>query len=292
MSLRWKFLGFSGLFLVAFLFLPPFVFALEIPKRPEGYVSDSAGMISPSKRAGLEARLRLFEQETTNQLVVATFPSLEGESLEDFSIRLAEAWKIGQKDKDNGVILLLFKADRAVRIEVGYGLEGVLPDATCKLIIENEIVPRFREGKFDQGVERAVEAVIAATKEEYRRASSSPPENYFGYAMLTGIFLGALLPLFLLWTLFVLGIFFVVWTSIQGPLASLSYGLVLGIMPLPFYYLFGRHTGGHLVLSRRGSYSRGGIFGGGGGFGGGGFGGGGFSGGGGRFGGGGASGRW
>lgn len=247
-------------------------------------------MLSPSKRAELEETLRRFEEETTNQIVVVTFPSLEGEVLEDFSIRLAEQWKIGQKGKDNGVILLIFKEDRKVRIEVGYGLEGALPDATAKLIIENEIVPRFREGKFDEGVEKAVQAIIGATKGEYRGTSSLPAQHYFGHAMLAGMFLGALLPLFFLWSFFVLGIFFVIWTLIHGSLAGLFYALALGIIPLPFYYLFGRHLGGHSVLSRRGYYSRSGIFGGGG-LGGGGFGGG-FGGGGGSFGGGGASGRW
>lgn len=274
-----------------FSFSTPPSFALEIPARPEGYVSDDAAMISPTERARLEARLHQFENETSNQIVVVTFPTLEGEVLEDFSIRLAEAWKIGQKDKDNGVILLLFKNDRKVRIEVGYGLESVLPDATCKLIIEEKIVPRFREGKFDEGVERAVEAIMAATKGEYHGEPFLPAKDNFGLALLTGIFLGSLLPLLLLWVLFFFGILFAGGSLIGGSLSGLFYALILGVMPLTFYYLFGRHTGGHTVLSRRGYYSGGGIFGGGG-FSSGGFGGGGFSGGGGSFGGGGAGGRW
>ncbi len=274
-------------FLVSFL---PVLAALEIPRRPAGYVSDYAGLLSPSVKTELEDELRQFETETSNQIVVATFPSLEGEVLEDFSIRLAEAWKVGQKGKNNGVILLIFKNDRKMRIEVGYGLEGVLPDATAKLIIENEITPRFREGKYDEGILAAIQALKAATKGEYRGVSSSPTENYFGHAMLMGIFLGAFLPLLLLWPLFVMGILFVAWALTRGSHLGLFYALQLGMMPLPFYYLFGRHMGGHSVLSRRGYYSSGGFFGGGGGFGGGGFGG--FSGGGGSFGGGGASGGW
>lgn len=281
----------------SFLFLllarPLSTSALEVPKRPEGYVSDYAGMISPSTKAQLEENLRQFETETSNQVVVVTFPSLEGGALEDFSIRLAEAWKIGQKGKDNGVILLIFKNDRKVRIEVGYGLEGALTDATSRLIIANEIAPRFREGKFDEGIEAAVQAITAATKGEYRATSrsSSQSGNYFGPAMLTGIFLGALLPLFLLWILFGVSTLIVLWALIHGSFLILFYGLALGVMPLIFYRLSGRNFKGHSVLSGHGTYYRGGIFGGGG-FGGGGFGGGGFGGGGGSFGGGGASGGW
>src|SRR3989338_2699027 len=100
------------------------LFALEIPERPAGYVTDEAGLLSPPVRQRLEYRLADYERKTTNQVVVAAFPSLEGESLEDFSIRLAEKWKIGQAGRDNGAIFLIFKADRKMRIEVGYGLEG------------------------------------------------------------------------------------------------------------------------------------------------------------------------
>jgi len=138
---------FLFLYCLSWLVFPTSLPALEIPSRPQGYISDYAGMISPSKRAALEEKLRNFENETTNQLVVAIFPNLEGNALENFSIHLAEQWKVGQRGKDNGVILLIFKESRQVRIEVGYGLESVLPDSISKLIIENEMVPRFRETK-------------------------------------------------------------------------------------------------------------------------------------------------
>src|SRR4029434_7530579 len=99
---------------------------------------------------------------------VAIFPSLEGESLEDFSIRLATAWKVGRKGKDNGVLLLIFKDDRAIRIEAGYGLEGALPDAVSKSIIETKIIPEFRRGDFHAGIFSGVDAIMAATKGEYQ----------------------------------------------------------------------------------------------------------------------------
>ncbi|MBI4394824.1 MAG: TPM domain-containing protein [Candidatus Omnitrophica bacterium] len=232
--------------------------ALEVPSRPDGYVTDHAQMLSPQMRAHLEAKLKTFEEETSNQVVVATFPSLEGDSLEGFSIRLAEAWKVGQKGKDNGVILLVFKMDRAVRIEVGYGLEGVLPDAISKQIIENEIVPRFREGKFDEGIYKAVEAIIAQTKGEYKGEHSSVSIDW----------VTTFTVIVILITILIFGFF--------GPFGPWG-------IPAGYTISSGRKR------TSRGSGSNGGS----GGFGGGGgFSGGGFSGGGGSFGGGGASGRW
>ena len=263
--------------------------ALEIPKRPEGYVSDYAGMVSPATRTQLEEKLRKFEEATSNQVTVVTFPSLNGEVLEDFSIRLAEAWKIGQKKKDNGVILLVFKNDRQVRIEVGYGLEGALTDAVSKSIIENEIVPRFRQGNFEEGIQKATDAIIAATKGEYKtEEAASQPRDYLGPGFLIAFFLGVFFPLALLLFLFTLGMILIGFGFFVGPLLLfLPFGFFIGILPLLVYFLFGRNSRSYSVLSRRGFYSGGGGFGG---FGGGG--GGGFGGGGGGFGGGGASGRW
>ena len=136
------------------------LFGLKIPARPEARVSDWAGIISQGARESLENKLAAFEEKTGNQIAIATFPSLEGESLEDFSIHLAEQWKIGQKGKDNGVIILVFRDDHRMRIEVGYGLEGVLPDAIASEIIRRIMAPRFREGDFDGGITGAVDAII------------------------------------------------------------------------------------------------------------------------------------
>ncbi len=190
---------FRSLFTVVFLLLAVtrHASALEVPKRPEGYVTDRTHLLSLKALEMLEADLKNFENQTSNQIVVAIFPSLEGGSLEDFSIRLAEAWKIGQKGKDNGAILIIFKEDRLMRIEVGYGLEGVLPDALCKRIIQNEIVPHFRQGDFDGGVLEAVQAMMAATKGEYQAKSNddnetkSPLPNLivFGFFILLYIYL-------------------------------------------------------------------------------------------------------
>jgi uncharacterized protein len=131
---------FAGLFCLG-LFFAPSAQALDIPAKPQGYVHDAAGVLSPAAQSKLNAALFQFEQATSNQIVVAVFPSLENEALEDFSIRLTETWKPGQRGKDNGVILLIFKQERLIRIEVGYGLEGALTDAESGLIIQQVIAP-------------------------------------------------------------------------------------------------------------------------------------------------------
>jgi uncharacterized protein len=164
-------------FSLVFLFVLPLLFALQVPPRADGYVTDRAGLLSPSARAGLETTLRAFEEKTSNQVVVATFPSLEGDSLEDFSMRLAEAWKVGQKGRDNGAIFLIFKNDRKIRIEVGYGLEGVLPDALSGQIISQVVAPYFRNGDYSGGIVAGTDAIMKATQGEFKgvpRGDRSP----------------------------------------------------------------------------------------------------------------------
>src|SRR3990167_8452610 len=136
-------------FCLLFAWSPTPVEALEVPQY-QGYVTDLAGMISPAERQRLEQTLLAFEQSDSTQIAVLTIPSLEGDALEDFSIRTVEAWKIGQKGKDNGVLLLVSKGDRKVRIEVGRGLEGVLTDLLAGRIVDQVISPRFKAGQLDR----------------------------------------------------------------------------------------------------------------------------------------------
>jgi uncharacterized protein len=124
-------------------------------------VNDYARLLPADAHQRLETRLAEREQATGAQMVLAIFPSLEGESLEDFSIRLAQQWRVGQKSLDNGVILLMFVQERRVRLEVGYGLEPVVTDAVAAQIIRESIAPRFREQRYAAGLEAAVEAVYA-----------------------------------------------------------------------------------------------------------------------------------
>ncbi len=131
------------------------------------YVVDETGTLTNSQVNALTQKLRQLEEQTSNQFVVYIIPSLDGESLEDLSIRLAEKNKIGKKEKNNGVLLLIVKNDRKIRIEVGYGLEGALTDATSASIIRNNIAPKFKQGNYYDGINAGVEAMIAATKGEY-----------------------------------------------------------------------------------------------------------------------------
>lgn len=267
--------------IVSALFLCGPVFALDIPDKPSSYVNDTIQLLSSSARSRLEATLAAFEKETSNQVVVAIFGSLEGGSLEDFSIRLAEKWKIGSEKNDNGVILLIFKEDRAVRIEVGYGLEGALPDATARLIIQNEIVPAFRAGDFDGGVEKAVAAIQQATQGEYKATGSSSQNNSVdafmeknGWVFYLGMFLFFLVPYLLYALIFITGYIF-------GGIAGLGIAAVIVAVLEIIRRLLPAISHGTTYSGRgsSGGWSSGGF-------------GGGFSGGGGSFGGGGSSGSW
>ncbi len=162
----------STLFLLALLCLPLPVMALEVPSL-SGRVNDYAAILSPSTVTQLEGSLKAFETDQSTQIVVLTIPSLEGEVLEEFSIRVAEQWKVGQQGLDNGAVLLIARDERKLRIEVGYGLEGSLTDLTSGRIIRNIIVPRFKQGNFDQGVIDGVSAMMAAVQGEFS-ASEAP----------------------------------------------------------------------------------------------------------------------
>ncbi|MBI5848951.1 MAG: TPM domain-containing protein [Nitrospirae bacterium] len=151
----------------ALLCLGPYAHALEVPKLT-GYINDYGSMISPQAKATLEQELRAFEQSDSTQIVIVTIPSLQGEVLEQFSLKIAEAWKIGQKGKDNGIIFLVSKEDRKLRIEVGRGLEGKLTDLMAGRIIDLVVKPRFKRGDFDGGFLTGVHSLIDATRGEFK----------------------------------------------------------------------------------------------------------------------------
>jgi uncharacterized protein len=160
------------IFALAVLLTPAKGQALEVPPL-QGYVNDYADMISAPAKGKLASMLSDLERTDSTQIVVLTVPSLEDDSLEDFSIRVVDAWKIGQKDEDNGALLLVSKADRKIRIEVGYGLEGRLTDILSGSIIDNVIAPDFRTGNIDQGFLQGVQAMIQAVRGEY---TAPPPQ--------------------------------------------------------------------------------------------------------------------
>jgi uncharacterized protein len=154
---------------LAVLLAPVFspALALEVPPLT-AHVNDYAHVLSKQATEDLERRLAEFEQSDSTQIVVLTIPSLEGESLEEFSIKVAEKWKVGWKGVDNGAILLIARDDRKLRIEVGRGLEGKLTDLVSGRIIRNNITPRFRAGDFDNGVRDGVEAIVEVVRGEYK----------------------------------------------------------------------------------------------------------------------------
>lgn len=139
----------------------------ENPTQFKQYVVDETATLTPPQLSGLIKKLQNEDKTTSNQIVVYIIPSLDGESLEDVSMRLAEKNKIGKKDKNNGVLMLIVKNDRKIRIEVGYGLEGALTDATSSSIIRNVITPEFKKGNYYEGIDKGVDAIIAAVKGEY-----------------------------------------------------------------------------------------------------------------------------
>lgn len=139
----------------------------DVPPLSNRRVHDDAGILSSQAISYLEQSLRQFEDSTSNQIAILTVPSLEGESIDQFGIRVADAWQLGTGKNDNGVILLVAMQDRKMRIEVGQGLEGPLPDAICNRIIRNELAPAFRRQDYDGGIITCVEAIRQAIKGEY-----------------------------------------------------------------------------------------------------------------------------
>ncbi|OGU14872.1 MAG: hypothetical protein A2076_08475 [Geobacteraceae bacterium GWC2_53_11] len=164
------------LLIVALFLFPGQLAALEAPPLT-GRVTDLARMLSPESQQQLEQKLAAFERETSNQVVVLTVPSLQGDDIDRFSIRVAEAWKIGQKGRDNGVLLIIAQAERKVRIEVGMGLQGVLPDITAGRIIRDVMRPHLKSGNYDQGIAAGVDGIIAATKGEFK-GTGQPARNH------------------------------------------------------------------------------------------------------------------
>ncbi|MHC1699078.1 MAG: YgcG family protein [Geobacteraceae bacterium] len=283
--------------LILLFLLPAVGDALDVPPL-KAHVNDYANILSPAAIQNIEAELSAFETSDSTQIAVLTIPSLEGENIEEYAIKVAEVWQIGQQGKDNGAILLVSKGDRKIRIEVGRGLEGKLTDLLSGRIIRYEMGPRFKQGDFDGGVAAGVTAIMSAVKGEYSASPQDARQGKKGSPRLMTLLI------FLFVACIVLGALSKVLGGIAGAVGLPVIALLLfsgaGIVTLAILALVG-FFGGFLISLLFGGGGRGGGFGGGpflggGGFGGGSFGGGsfggGFSGGGGGFGGGGASGDW
>ena len=297
---KWLFLSIFFL-----LCLSAAAYGLDVP-RLQGYVNDYAGIISPSTKSKIEEELKAFEGSDSTQIVILTIPSLDGGSIEEFGIKAAEASKIGQQGKDNGVLFIVSKQERKIRIEVGRGLEGKLTDLMAGRIIDQVIKPRFKQGDFDGGFIAGISALVSATRGEFmaeerplqRRQKGFPP--FLTFLLFFGIFtlilgsisriLGGITGAFGLPAIVYLGVVPIgLLTIILLALIGFGAGLFLpGLFSSGSSRKAGTdrhrdHGGGFFYGPGMGGHS----------IGGGGFdGGGGFSGGGGSFGGGGASGDW
>lgn len=176
-SRHWN-LGWTGLRLLGLhLLLLGSVEAAALPPAPPRYFNDFAMVVRPQTAELLNRQLEDFERQTSNQVVVAIFPKLpEDVALDDFAQQVYRSWKVGQQGRDNGAIFFVFVQDRKMRIQTGRGLEGALPDAICKRIIEDVVAPHFKAGDFDGGLTAGVNAIIAAAKGEYKGTGSTVAE--------------------------------------------------------------------------------------------------------------------
>jgi len=265
-----------------------FAAAEDAPIPPlAGRVVDVNATLTAEQRRELEASLEAFEKRKGSQIAVLLTGTSFPEPIESFSLRVAEAWKIGRKGVDDGIVVVVARSDQAMRIEVGYGLEGAVPDAVAKRLIEEEFIPRFREGDFYGGLRAGLDRLMRVIDGEplpppKQEGGGSEPrsiETYFILFMAIVIAVGGLLRALFgrlpAAAIVGFGTGLLAWLIV----APLTVALLVGIVGFIFTLAGGGHRGG------LGGFGRGG-------FGGGGFGGGGFSGGGGGFGGGGASGRW
>jgi uncharacterized protein len=174
--------------------------ALTVPPQPSDYVTDNAGALSARAAGSIREELRSYHDATGNRVIVYIDKTTGGVPVEDWTVDAAHAWRIGAKGKDNGAILFAFMADRKVRIEVGYGLEGALTDAQADRIIRDQIVPRMRAGDVDGAIRRGVDGMLSAITPSFKTSSSAqaqPQEQSGGNGAAVWIVLGIIALLFI-----------------------------------------------------------------------------------------------
>ena len=165
-------------FILIWLWCLSCIAAEVIPPKPAHYFNDYANVVATTTANQINAQLEDFERSTGNQVVVAVFPKMQSDSsIDDYTVRVARSWEVGQKATNNGVVLFVFVQDHKMFIQVGYGLEGALPDAICKQITEYEIKPHFKAGDYAGGLTAGVNAIIAATRHEYKGTGATVYER-------------------------------------------------------------------------------------------------------------------
>ena len=239
-----------------------------LPPKPDRYFNDYAHVVAPDVGQRLNAKLEQFERDTSNQVLVVLFPKLpEDTYVEDYTVKTAQAWGTGTKQQQNGLILFAFIQDRKLRIEVGYGLEGAVPDSIAASIIRDVIRPQFKQGNYAAGLEQAIDAIFKATRNEYKGTGATLADKSGG-APVGGTKILVILGL--------VGLFFI-WCSMGDTMIQRGGRFVFwNILDLARLLIISGLSGG----GSSGGGGRGGSSGGG------------YSGGGGTFGGGGASGDW
>jgi uncharacterized protein len=177
-------------------------FALDFPQLT-GRVVDHAGVMTPDSRAALETKLKNLEDKSGIQLVVATVKSLQDSDIETYANQLFRAWKLGQAQKNNGVLLLVAPAEHKVRIEVGYGLEGTLTDALSSVIISSAMVPRFKANDYSGGIERGVDGIISVlsgdTADWQPKVNVRPDDNDSSFPVALVVILGVWFLIYFFW---------------------------------------------------------------------------------------------
>jgi uncharacterized protein len=268
----------------------------------QGYVNDFAGLVSAEGRDKLETQLAQLDKDTTAQIAVVTIKSLEGSTVEDYAVSLFEKWKIGQKGKDNGVLLLVAKDDRKLKIEVGYGLEPIITDSRAGRIRDNDLLPNFKQDKYEDGITSAVNSLEVLIREGTPPAplEENPVKQWAGGGLMVPILVISFIGMYLMgfmartksvWLGAIFGVIAgtVLGLIIGGIAALVITALISGVFGAGFDWILSRTYKANKTAGKDTSWHRTwGGFGGSGGGGGGGFGG--F--GGGMSGGGGASGSW
>jgi uncharacterized protein len=282
------------------LLLSPSLSVAEVAVPPlQSSITDLTGTLSANETTQLEQKLSTFEAKKGSQIAVLIIPTTQPETIEQYSIRVVDSWKLGRKGVDDGILLIIAKQDRTVRIEVGYGLEGVLPDAIAKRIVDEIIVPKLRQGDFFGGINAGIEQIMAVIAGEplppphARRSTGGSTGTSVVLDNIIPILLGLIVLGKILQSLFGRFVGATTMSAVLGFLgwlvfSSVIFAIIIAIFTFLLSLLGG--AGGGITRGGRNGWPPGGGYGVG--RGGGGFGGGGFSGGGGGFGGGGASGRW
>jgi uncharacterized protein len=280
-----------GKFLLLLTLLGALIYGAPTFPQLSGRVVDTAKLLNTEQIISLEQKLKEHEEATSNQVVVVTLTTLQGYEIEEYGYQLGRHWGIGQKGKDNGLLLIVAPNERKVRIEVGYGLEGIITDKMAHDIIQEQILPAFKRGDYASGIMQATQTIISLLNGESvfegSGDSQSQDESFFGLAIVIFFFIYPLINAFvskmskkskLYWSG---GIGFVVGIIMFILTATLMIGVMAGIMAFMHSYLFNSTSSSSWSSwNSSGGYSGGSSFGGG------------FSGGGGSFGGGGASGSW